>query len=291
MKKSYAISFLVFAVLLLLSAKSADAAAYYIQVDLDKSGGGTGQVNFSATSSLDFEFSGWTDGSGEFSESSKFGGYGLFGESGESCLGKEDCVLRNLISNKSKRVVAGFNAPICTEFIYSEFGACQLDGTARRSVIAASPLGCVGGNPIITKGCFFDVCARAQTTTVEPSLWDRFKDFWSDPVKNSVDLGKGIISLVTGGGTGEVLPNVPPGGGKGGSEEFNVIRSDTTVTPIGTTPTISPIAPPAPFPEPDFVGGKDEPFIVTAPRYNEPEPDFNFQFDPNFGKDPATRCK
>ncbi len=191
MKKSYAVSFLAFLALSLLLVKSADAAAYYIKVDLDKSGGGTGEVTFSATSSPDFEFSGW---------------------SGESCAGKGNCALRNLISGSPKKVVAGFNAPVCDDdkFTYTDFGtSCSLSGVQRRTITSASPPGCVGGNPILTKGCFYnvyDMCARAQTTVVEPTLWERFKDwFFGEPKEEPVEEPTSSLKPIP-----DVVPPIHP---------------------------------------------------------------------------------
>src|SRR3989344_8918175 len=145
MKKSYVISFLAFLAFSLFLIESTGAAAYEAKVDLSTPGSGTGKVTFSATSSNDFEFSGWTG----------------------ACSGKGICPLRDLFPKSSKIVIANFNAPICTEFSYSEFGGCQIDGTERRAVVSAGPLGCVGGNPVTSKGCFYDPCVRAQSTQVD----------------------------------------------------------------------------------------------------------------------------
>ncbi|MBI3046380.1 MAG: hypothetical protein HYY86_02495 [Candidatus Harrisonbacteria bacterium] len=253
-------------------------AAYEVKVNLNTLGGGTGRVIFSATSSRDFEFSGW---------------------SGESCIGKGLCVLGDLIPKSSKIVIASFNAPLCTEFTYSDFGACQLDGTARRTVTSAGPLGCVGGDPVTSRGCFYDPCARAQTTEVtEPSLWERFKDMVGSvqqgDYKEALDKA---VDLVTGGGKKEPLLEIPssfpPGGGAGGPSQYEVDVSDTTVIPVS-----------GPKPEPLY---ELPDIIITAPRYVEPKPEtelpdiiitaprdkpgFDFQFDTSFTADPGVRCK
>lgn len=104
-------------------------AAYNINVDLDNTGDGEGGVTFSATSSTLFEFTGWF---------------------GETCLGRGTCVLNRLIPNRLKRVTATFNAPPCTDYIYSDFGACGLDGRMRRAIIGENPPGCAGGAEQVT---------------------------------------------------------------------------------------------------------------------------------------------
>lgn len=256
------------------------AAVYEVKVNLNVLGGGTGKVTFSATSSRDFEFSGW---------------------SGESCLGRSNCVLGGLIPKTSKTVIAVFNAPICTEFTYSEFGACQLDGTRRRTVASAGPIGCIGGDPATSQQCWYDPCARAQTTEVQDrSLWERFGDIvgsvtsgdWREAVDKGVDLA---VDLFIGGEQGpplEIPPSFPPGGGAGGPSQFNVDVSDTTVIPVGETgfglesefefpPLI--VTAPRDKPEPEL-----EPIVITAPRE---KPEVSMDFDTNFGKDPGTFCK
>ena len=156
------------------------AAAYEVKVNLNTLGGGTGDVTFAAASSNDFEFSGW---------------------SGESCAGRAPCALRGLNPNSSKTVIAVFNVPVCTEFTYSEFSACQLDGMTHRVVISAGPSGCVGGNPVTSQGCFYDPCASAQEVK-PPSLFDRFKDVINGIV-NGIDsiingVGGGVYKVVNG---------------------------------------------------------------------------------------------
>lgn len=47
-------------------------------------------------------------------------------------------------------------APVtCTSFTYSDFGACQPDGTQTRTVLTSSPAGCTGGSPVLTQPCTY----------------------------------------------------------------------------------------------------------------------------------------
>ncbi|MBI5069249.1 MAG: hypothetical protein HZB56_13520 [Deltaproteobacteria bacterium] len=43
----------------------------------------------------------------------------------------------------------------CTAFTYSDFGACQADGTQTRTVLTATPAGCTGGSPVLTQTCTY----------------------------------------------------------------------------------------------------------------------------------------
>lgn len=159
---------------LLFFIGSAAAAPYDIIIDLDTEGSGTGNVISSATSSPDWEFFGW---------------------SGESCTGTGLCALRDLKPKNPKRIIASFNLPQCRNFIYSEFGACQLDGMMYRTVLSAAPPGCAGGDPIISQSCFFDPCAKAQTVELKAGLIDRF-----------LSLINGIVS-----GVGKVIDKTADG--------------------------------------------------------------------------------
>lgn len=150
---------------------------YQIKVDLDKSGDGTGEVSFSAISSPDFEFSGWT---------------------GEYCTGKFNCLLRDLFPKKFKTVIANFNAPLCTEFTYSEFGTCQvsgISGTRQRTVTSASPRECVGGNPETSRGCSVNVdpCAKERGHTIE--LPPPEPGFWGGLVNTVVSVGEKVVDI------------------------------------------------------------------------------------------------
>lgn len=43
----------------------------------------------------------------------------------------------------------------CTSFTYSAWGECQPDNTQSRNVLAFSPSGCTGGNPVTTQSCTY----------------------------------------------------------------------------------------------------------------------------------------
>ncbi len=43
----------------------------------------------------------------------------------------------------------------CTSFTYSDWGACQPDGTQTRTVISSSPAGCTGGTPVLSQTCTY----------------------------------------------------------------------------------------------------------------------------------------
>lgn len=120
------------AVLAVFFAAGTAEAVYNVRVDLSNSGNGEGNVTFSATSSSMFEFSGW---------------------SGETCTGNGKCFLKRLVPDRLKSVIASFNAPVCDQFIYSNFGACGLDGKMYRDLIAAGPPGCYGGDVVTSWTC------------------------------------------------------------------------------------------------------------------------------------------
>lgn len=125
--------------------------AYTVKIDLSTPGSGSGQVTFSATSSPDIKFTGWSGGPGEL-----FSGW--LSEFGGSCEGKKGhCALGGLIRNSSKKIIANFDPNTCDQFIYSppdfDFNKCGLDGRAYRTLIAAGPPGCVGGNPVTSWLC------------------------------------------------------------------------------------------------------------------------------------------
>jgi hypothetical protein len=46
-------------------------------------------------------------------------------------------------------------ATTCTSFTYSDFGACQPDGTQTRTVLTSAPTGCTGGSPVLTQACTY----------------------------------------------------------------------------------------------------------------------------------------
>ena len=242
-------------------------AANELNVYLNTAGTGKGQVTLSATSSGEFEFHGW---------------------SGESCIGKGKCGLRDLKRGISKKkVTAAFGAPTCTEFIYSGFGACQLDGTSRRTVITALPPGCEGGSPIISTSCFYNPCAFG--TTFQGSVGDSGSGGgWLDGLKSSAkkfgdavkngDLGGALnaavegvgkivapglytknppdfVGPVQGGGDSGYLPYIPPQGIGGGAPtkdgKFDVIVSGGVAGQKGGTVIfIPPTKEPSPSPVP-----------------------------------------
>lgn len=66
-----------------------------------------------------------------------------------------------LASVVNARVSIG--AMTCTSFTYSDWGACQPDGTQTRTVLSSSPAGCTGGNPILKQACTYSdkvVCTK-----------------------------------------------------------------------------------------------------------------------------------
>jgi len=55
-------------------------------------------------------------------------------------------------------------ATTCTSFTYSDFGACQPDGTQARTVLTSSPTGCTGGSPVLTQACTYVPPANVCTS-------------------------------------------------------------------------------------------------------------------------------
>lgn len=166
--------------LFLLSGNSA-SAEYEIKAFIDNVGDGSGFVTLSAKSTNNFQFKGW---------------------SGETCTGIDKCVLKNILpKGLRKKVTARFGAPTCTDFIYSEFGGCQLSGNKYRTVISAIPAGCAGGDPILSTQCFYDPCVSGSTVDSGGSsrgwldtakkLWENFKDSTKEAAK---DISKGNIN-------------------------------------------------------------------------------------------------
>jgi len=45
--------------------------------------------------------------------------------------------------------------PVCTDFTYSAYGACQPNNTQSRTVTSSLPQGCAGGSPILSQSCVF----------------------------------------------------------------------------------------------------------------------------------------
>jgi len=58
-------------------------------------------------------------------------------------------------SGLSNVVSAKTQSNICTSFTYSSWSACQSNNTQSRTVISALPIGCIGGNPILSQSCTY----------------------------------------------------------------------------------------------------------------------------------------
>jgi len=73
------------------------------------------------------------------------------------------------ISRLSEGVFTAANMPAgpgtsaCTAFTYSDFAACQPDGTQSRTVLTSTPAGCTGGAPVTTQACTYVPPANACT--------------------------------------------------------------------------------------------------------------------------------
>jgi hypothetical protein len=80
----------------------------------------------------------------------------------------------------------------CTSIVYSDFGACQPTNLQYRTIVAASPLGCVGGGitPALTQACTYvaPVTGRDYTTFDGTSLTTG-----STLVPARLPLGVGIL--------------------------------------------------------------------------------------------------
>ena len=73
----------------------------------------------------------------------------------------------------------------CTSFTYSDWSACQPDGTQTRTVLSSSPAGCTGGAPgALTQSCTYtqpidgavlygQYCARCHGTLATSDLKGR----------------------------------------------------------------------------------------------------------------------
>ena len=44
---------------------------------------------------------------------------------------------------------------VCSSFVYSDWGACQLDNTQSRTISNSLPTGCVGGSPVLMQTCTY----------------------------------------------------------------------------------------------------------------------------------------
>jgi len=58
-------------------------------------------------------------------------------------------------SGLSNVVSAKTQSNICASFTYSNWSACQSNNTQSRTVISASPQGCIGGNPVLSQSCTY----------------------------------------------------------------------------------------------------------------------------------------
>ncbi|HSB21388.1 MAG TPA: hypothetical protein VLD85_15370 [Anaeromyxobacteraceae bacterium] len=59
----------------------------------------------------------------------------------------------------------------CTAFTYSEWSACQADGTQTRTVLTSSPAGCTGGSPVLTQACTYVPPPAGTCTSFTYSAW------------------------------------------------------------------------------------------------------------------------
>jgi len=60
-------------------------------------------------------------------------------------------VSMNLKSNSSNNV--DFYPLTCQKFTYSDWSACQVDGTQSREIVDRLPANCQGGFPDVVRGC------------------------------------------------------------------------------------------------------------------------------------------
>lgn len=74
-------------------------------------------------------------------------------DDGFLCMGDSPAFNFDTYQNFYYNVVAPSVA--CTSFVYSEWQACQANGTQTRTIISSSPSGCSGGNPILTQSCTY----------------------------------------------------------------------------------------------------------------------------------------
>lgn len=58
----------------------------------------------------------------------------------------------------------------CTSFTYSDWNACQQDGTQTRTVLSSAPAGCTGGSPMTTQACTYVPPTFSQADLV--GTWD-----------------------------------------------------------------------------------------------------------------------
>ncbi len=162
------------------------ASAYTAKINIQSGGNGTGQVTLSATSSNYFPFTGWA---------------------GETCIGAGPCELKNLSPQTSKTVFVSFGQPTCSDFIYSAFGACQLDGYQYSNFVAAiGPPGCTSDQspaPVIRQPCVSvtaSACGSAygQNLTTAPDLSGSQQGIIDQWISGIVDFFTGGAQTQTG---------------------------------------------------------------------------------------------
>jgi hypothetical protein len=62
----------------------------------------------------------------------------------------------DILSSVTNAQVSVYTA-ICTDFIYSQWGTCQSNGTQVRTAISGIPEGCGGGTPVFSQACNYDL--------------------------------------------------------------------------------------------------------------------------------------
>ncbi|MBI3334820.1 hypothetical protein HYZ97_05010 [Candidatus Pacearchaeota archaeon] len=62
----------------------------------------------------------------------------------------------------SEQVSCDFIAPTCTDFTYTEWSICSVEGVQNRSVITQSPEQCVDGTPILSQTCIPIICSANE---------------------------------------------------------------------------------------------------------------------------------
>jgi len=58
-----------------------------------------------------------------------------------------------IFRSSEETVSCDYQVPTCTNFTYSDWGACNSSGVQSRTTLSASPSGCTGGNPVLSKSC------------------------------------------------------------------------------------------------------------------------------------------
>lgn len=60
---------------------------------------------------------------------------------------------------------------VCGSFTYSEWGACQPDGTQTRALLSSLPAGCKGGNPVLVQSCAVAAAPPETCSSFQYSEW------------------------------------------------------------------------------------------------------------------------